>query len=127
MSSEGPDPDMTDRDAQDSDPPDRDAPEQLERDAPGPLEIEQPSGPGRYPKVRARASSPLGPDLAADTLLTAVIEVTEPGYRPPGVDVRGFITETLLTGGVRPSEFAELDQDPRVVSIELGSQADQID
>jgi len=53
--------------------------------------------------------------------------VTEPGYQPSGVDVRGFITETLLTCRVRPSALAGLDNDPRVASIELGSQADQID
>ncbi|WP_132301112.1 hypothetical protein [Kribbella sp. VKM Ac-2568] len=98
-----------------------------EREVPGPLEIEEPSGPGRYRKVRARTGLPLDAEVAADQPLTAVIEVTEPGYRPPGVDVRGFITETLLTGRVRPSALAGLDQDPRVASIELGSQADQVD
>jgi len=116
VNSEGPD-----RDAPDPDAPDPDA---LDRAAPGPLEIEQPSGPGRYRKVRARASRPLDAEVAADQPLTAVVEVAEPGYRPSGVDIRGTITDTLFTAWIRPSELAELDQDPRVVSIELGSQVD---
>jgi hypothetical protein len=119
VSPEGPD-----RDAPDADAPDRDAPGP---DAPGPLEIEQPSGPGRYRKVRARTSRPLDEEIAADRPLTAVVEVAEPGYRPSGVDVRGVITDTLLTVRVRPSALAGLDQDPRVVSIELGSRSDQTD
>jgi hypothetical protein len=106
------------------DEPGRGAPE---RDALGPLEIEQPSGPGQYRKVRARASRLLDEKAAADQPLTAVIEVTEPGYRPSGVDVRAVVTDTLFTGRVRPSALAELDQDPRVVSVELGSRLDQID
>jgi len=49
LSKEGPDPDNADRDARDGDMPDR--------GAPGPLEMEQPSGPDRYRKVRARNST----------------------------------------------------------------------
>ncbi|MGW1343025.1 hypothetical protein ACWCOV_18380 [Kribbella sp. NPDC002412] len=113
MSSDGPESDIPDRDAQVG-------------DAPGPLEFEEPTGLDRYRKVRTRTSRLLDAE-AGDQLLTAVVEVTEPGYSPPGLDVRGFITDTLLTCRVRPSALAELDQDPRVASIELGSQTDQID
>jgi hypothetical protein len=98
--------------------PDRDA---RDVSAPGPQEFEPPSGPGRYRKVRARASQTFDAEMAADETLTAVIEVSEPGYRPSGVDVRGTITDTLFTARIRPSELAELDEDPRVVSIEIGS------
>ncbi|MFI7062624.1 hypothetical protein ACIBL3_16700 [Kribbella sp. NPDC050124] len=114
MSSDGSESDLPDRDAHD-------------RDAPGPLEFEQPTGPDRFRKVRARASWPLDAEAAGDQLLTAVVEVTEPGYTPPGLDVRGFITDTLLTCRVRLSALAELDQDPRIASIELGNRTDQID
>lgn len=100
----------------------RDDPEQ-----PGPLEIEPASGPGSYRKVRSRASRPLDADIAADRPLTAVVEVAEPGYRPSGVDVRAVISDTLLTVTVRPSALAELDRDPRVVSVELASPLDQIE
>lgn len=113
MSNERPDPDSADRDKR----------ELLDRDAPGPLEIEQPSGPGQYRKVRAQTGRVLDADVADDQPLTAVIEVTEPGYRPAGVDLRGFITETVLTCTVRPSALAELDQDPRITSIELSGRA----
>ena len=119
MSSEGPDRDAPDSDARCPDAPDR--------DAPGPLEIERPTSPSRYRKVRARTSQPLDAEVAADQPLTAVVEVAEPGYRPSGVDVRGVITDTLFTARVRPSALAGLDQDPRVVSIELGGRLDQID
>jgi len=119
VSSEGPDRDTPDRDAQNSD--------AQNPDALGPLEIERPSGPGRYQKVRARTSQPLDAEVAADQPLIAVIEVAEPGYRPSSVDVRGVITDTLFTARIRPSALAGLDQDPRVVSIELGSRLDQID
>ncbi len=91
------------------------------------MEIEEPSGPGRYRKVRARASLSLDPGVGSDQPFTAVVEVTEPGYRPSGVDVRGFITDTLLTGRIRPSALARLDEDPRVASIELGSRNGQND
>jgi len=110
-------PDEPDRDASD-----RHAPN---REAPGPLEVEPPSGPGRYRKVRARASRPCDEELAADRPMTAVVEVTEPGYRPPGVLVRAAITDTLFTATVRPSALATLDEDPRIVSVELGSPLDQ--
>lgn len=96
-----------------------------ERDAPGPLELEQPSGPGRYRKVRTRA--PGLPDDETDRPVTAVIEVSEAGYRPSDVDVRGAITDTLITVTVRPSALPGLEADPRVVSIELGSPVDRID
>lgn len=119
VSPEGPDRDAPERDVRD--------PEARDQAAPGPLEIEQPSGPGRYRKVRARTSRPLDTEVAADQPLTAVVEVAEPGYRPSGVDIRGMITDTLFTARVRPSELAALDQDPRVVSIELGSRLDEID
>jgi hypothetical protein len=114
---------------QDRNVPDRHAPDPdvFDRNAPGPLEIERPSSPGRYRKVRARTSPPLDEDESADEAVTAVVEVAQPGYRPSGVDVRGVITDTLFTARVRPSALAGLDEDPRVVSIELGSRLDQID
>jgi hypothetical protein len=110
-----------------SDDADRDARDLPDEVVPGPMEIEEPSGPGQYRKVRAPSSLPPDEEAAADEPMTAVVEVTEPGYRPSGVDIRGFITDTLLTGWIRPSALGSLDQDPRVASIELGSQTDQID
>ena len=109
--------------------PDRAAPDPdaLDPNAPGPLEIERPSSPSRYRKVRARTSRHLDADESADEPLTAVVEVAQAGYRPSGVDVRGVITDTLFTARVQPSALAGLDEDPRVVSIELGSRLDQID
>jgi hypothetical protein len=74
--------------------------------------------------VRVRSSLPLDAEKSADQPLTADVEVAETGYRPSGVDIRGVITDTLLTVRVRPSALAALDRDPRVVSIEIGSQLD---
>jgi hypothetical protein len=102
-------------------------PDEPDRDALGPMEIERTTGPGRYEKVRARTTRPLDDEIAADQPLPAVVEVAEPGYRPPGLDVRAVITDTLFTATVRPSALADLDRDPRVVSIELGSRLDQIE
>jgi hypothetical protein len=121
-----PDRDTPDRDTPDRDTPDRDTPDRAtpDRGALGPLEFEQPSGPGRYRKVRAPTNRLLDDDVAADRPLTAVVEVTKPGYRPSGVDVRAVITDTLFTAVVRPSALAGLDQDPHVVSVELGSRLD---
>jgi hypothetical protein len=85
------------------------------------LEVEPQSAPGQHRKVRTRAG--LDPQRATDEPLTAVVEVTEPGYRPAGIDVRAVITETLFTARIRPSTLAALDRDPRVLSIELGNPA----
>jgi hypothetical protein len=114
VNDKNPDRDTADRDA--SDPQ-----QQPDRVTMGPLEAEPLSGPSRYRKVRTRAR--LDPRSAADDPLTAVVEVTEPGYRPAEVDVRAVITATLFTARIRPSALAELDRDPRVVSIELGNPA----
>lgn len=85
----------------------------------GPLEFEPPSGPARYRKVRSRAR--LDPAPETDDPLTAVVEVSEPGYRPSDVDVRAELSETLFTARIRPSTLAALDRDPRVTSIDIGS------
>ena len=92
-----------------------------------PLEIERPSGHARYRKVRSRAAGPPEREVAADEPLAAVVEVAEPGYRPAGLTVRADITDTMFTADVRPSALAGLDDDPRVVSIELGTGLNQID
>jgi hypothetical protein len=91
-------------------------------DGTGPLEFEPPGGPARYRKVRSRAHrEPAPAGFCADDPLTAVVEVTEPGYRPSDVDVRADLSETLFTARIRPSALDALDRDPRVASIELGS------
>lgn len=114
-------PEQPDRPASDPDPSGPD------RAVPGPLETEPPAGPSRYRKVRVPTTRPLDAEMAVDQPVPAVVEVTEPGYRPSGVDVRATITDTLFTARIRPSALASLDQDPRVVSIELGNRLDRID
>ena len=88
-----------------------------------PVEIED-QAPGSYEKIRGRpGSDPVDPDQP----VAVVVEVAEPGYRPPGVRVRAVLSETLFTASVAAADLAELDRDPRVVAIELGGRLDQID
>ncbi|WP_327583746.1 hypothetical protein OHA25_49280 [Nonomuraea sp. NBC_00507] len=75
--------------------------------------------PGAYRKARVRAWLLGDERWAHDHPATGVVEVSQPGYRPPGVEVRAALTDTLLTAAVRPSALAALDRDPLVVSVEL--------
>jgi hypothetical protein len=65
--------------------------------------------------------------VAADRPVQVVVEVAEPGYRPPGLEVRSGITDTVLTGTTEPAGLRDLDRDPGVVAIEITRPLDMID
>jgi hypothetical protein len=92
-----------------------------------PAGVVERAGQGTAPLVGRPPDQPRKTMLLRATIVSGVVGVAEPGYRPSSVDVRGVITDTLFTARIRPSALAGLDQDPRVVSIELGSRLDQID
>lgn len=57
--------------------------------------------------------------VGAASVVTAIIRVTEPGYRPAGVKVRGEITGELFTGELPTELLDALEHDPKVSSISL--------
>jgi hypothetical protein len=88
--------------------------------APGSLSIEPGSGAlGALRKIRSPASLRLDGLVASDRPVAVVVEVTEPGYHPAGLEIRARITATLLTGTVQSTSLPELDRDPGVVAIEI--------
>ena len=53
----------------------------------------------------------------SDDLFGVTIKVAEPGYIPPGVKLRGHITDTLITAPVTPEDNENLATASKVVSI----------
>jgi hypothetical protein len=56
---------------------------------------------------------------AADTV-SAVVEVREPGYVPQAAHRRTAISPTLFTADVERGRLPDLENDPLVLSVELG-------
>jgi hypothetical protein len=99
-----------------------------ERPAPGSLSIEPGSGaPGSLQKIRSPASLRLDDLIAADRTVPVIVEVTEPGYRPAGLEIRAMITDTILTGAVQSPLLPDLDRDPGVVAVEISHPLEMID
>jgi hypothetical protein len=99
-----------------------------EQPAPGSLSIEPGSGAsGSLRKIRSPASPRLDDLIAADRPVPVLVEVTEPGYRPAGLEIRATITDTVLTGTVRSALLPDLDRDPGVVAVEITRPLDMID
>ncbi len=48
-----------------------------------------------------------------------IIRVSEPGYVPAGVTLRARIDETMFTASFDEELLATLQQDPKVVSVEV--------
>jgi hypothetical protein len=52
-------------------------------------------------------------------LVTAIVKVKRPRYRPAGVTVRGDISDLIFTAEFPAERLAALEQDPDVASISL--------
>ena len=66
-------------------------------------------------------------DVAAGETLAAIVKVNEAGYVPDATDPRARISETLFTANVRRELLGALEDDPRVVSVELSERLGLID
>ena len=65
--------------------------------------------------------------LTADDVVTAIVQVNEPGYVPVGVDVRARISESIFTAEFRAAVLQALEGDPKVKSIALSRPQQLID
>jgi hypothetical protein len=54
-----------------------------------------------------------------DTVLSAILKVRKPGYRPAQVKVRANIGPHMFTGEFLARELAALEQDPQVETVSL--------
>lgn len=50
--------------------------------------------------------------------LTAIVKVSEDGYVPEGVTRRAQIADRIFTADLSSDQLQQLDDDPRVVSVE---------
>jgi hypothetical protein len=50
--------------------------------------------------------------------LTAIVKVAEDGYVPEGVTRRAQIADRIFTAELSSDQLQQLDDDPRVVSVE---------
>ncbi|MEM1394762.1 MAG: hypothetical protein AAF757_14290 [Cyanobacteria bacterium P01_D01_bin.116] len=55
--------------------------------------------------------------ISGDDIYGVTIKVTEAGYVPSGVKIRGHISDNLFTATVTPEDMETLETDSRVVSI----------
>ncbi|MBF2014558.1 MAG: hypothetical protein IGS23_04955 [Rivularia sp. T60_A2020_040] len=53
----------------------------------------------------------------SNDIFGVTVKVTEPGYVPPGVKLRGHISDDLFTANVTSQDIENLETDSRVVSI----------
>lgn len=91
----------------------------------GAFEVE-PSDPGDARKVSGPLAQSLD-DVDPDELLSAIVKVNEAGYVPEAADERARVSETLFTANVRRAALDKLEDDPRVVSVELSKRLGLID
>lgn len=77
-------------------------------------------------KVSGPLADSLG-DMPANETLSAVVKVNEAGYVPEATDQRARISDTLFTANVRRDLLDALEEDPRVVSVELSERLGLID
>lgn len=64
----------------------------------------------------------IGPRDAArgvSGLVTAIIKVKRPGYRPAGLKVRSNISDEIFTAEFPADQLAALELDPEIVSVAL--------
>lgn len=93
------------------------------RDDRGAFEVERIEGAR---KVSGPLADSLG-DMPANETLSAVVKVNEAGYVPDATDQRARISDTLFTANVRRDLLDALEEDPRVVSVELSERLGLID
>lgn len=87
----------------------------VERRALGRLEV---VGSAEPDNVRQQADS-ASRRFKAEDLVAAIVKVLQPGYVPPGFDVRSTIGTRILTGNLRYEALGRLRADPLVASVEL--------
>ena len=66
-------------------------------------------------------------DVPANETLSAIVKVSEAGYVPDAADQRARISDTLFTANVRRDLLGALEDDPRVVSVQLSERLGLID
>ena len=76
-------------------------------------------------KIELSSARPRALDPKA--VVTAIFKVTEPGYVPPGVQVRARVDETLFTGSFLGEHLAQLEADALVASMSISSRLRMID
>ena len=62
------------------------------------------------------------PGRAARSLtgqVTAIVKVRTPSYRPPGIKVRGSISDTIFTAEFPAEILSALEDDPQVESVAI--------
>jgi hypothetical protein len=91
----------------------------------GAFEVE-PIDRGGARKVSGPLADELG-DVPANETLSAIVKVSEAGYVPEAADQRARISDTLFTANVRRDLLGALEDDPRVVSVELSERLGLID
>ena len=57
-------------------------------------------------------------DLPEGEQLTAIVKVSEDGYVPAGITRRAQIADRIFTAELSSEQLRQLDDDPRVVSVE---------
>ena len=55
--------------------------------------------------------------LNSDNIFGVTVKVAEPGYVPPGLKLRGHISDNLFTATVTSKDIENLETDSKVVSI----------
>ena len=55
--------------------------------------------------------------LENNDIFGVTVKVAEPGYVPPGVKLRGHISDDLFTANVTSEDIQNLETDSRVISI----------
>lgn len=59
------------------------------------------------------------PSPELEGVVSAIVKVREPGYRPLGVHVRSNISDNLFTGDLPAELLPTLEADPKVESISI--------
>jgi hypothetical protein len=57
--------------------------------------------------------------LSTDDLVTGIVKVRKPGYRPAGIKVRSEIAPTMFTAEFLASDLPTLENDPDVETVSL--------
>jgi hypothetical protein len=75
-------------------------------------------GPLRLKNLASRKLAGALPDLQEGEQLTAIVKVSEDRYVPAGVARRAQISDRIFTAELSSEQLRQLDDDPRVVSVE---------
>jgi hypothetical protein len=61
-----------------------------------------------------------------ETPMTAIVKVTEDDYVPAGITLRSRIAQRIFTATLSGDQLRELEDDPRVVSVEASRPVRQV-